>query len=181
MNNFAEIILIEKFRKVTYYSISINNEEALYDKFLEKHKAENKEKLYHILAWIEKLGNKIGAEKFYFRNEAETSDASALPPSGIDKEPVYVDFDEKTGIEVNKPNNLRLYCLRANDSVVFLFNGDIKTTLKAQDCPNVKPHFKLANKLATLLNQAFADKEIKWIEDFTDISVEDDFQLEWDL
>lgn len=92
-----------------------------------------------------------------------------------------MDFDEKTGIEVNKPNNLRLYCLRANESVVFLFNGDIKTTLKAQDCPNVKSHFKLANKLTALLNQAFVENQIEWNEDFTDIGVEDDFRLEWDL
>src|SRR5690606_13994235 len=179
--NFAEIFLIEKFRKVTYYSVAINNEDTLYDQFFEKHDVENKKKLYHILAWIEKLGNKIGAKEFYFRNEAETSDTSALPPSGINKEPAYVDFDEKTGIEVNKPNNLRLYCLRANESVVFLFNGDIKTTLKAQDCPNVKSHFKLANKLTALLNQAFVENQIEWNEDFTDISVEDDFRLELDL
>ena len=140
---------------------------------------ENNEKLYHILAWIEKLGNKVGAQKFYFRNEAETSDASALPPSGIDREPTYVEFNEDTGRERNKPNDLRLYCLRANDSVVFLFNGDIKTTLKAQDCPNVRSHFKLANKLTALLNQAFIHRQIEWNEDFTDINVEDDFRLEW--
>lgn len=62
MNNFAEIFLIEKFRKVTYYSVAINNEDTLYDQFFEKHDVENKKKLYHILAWIEKLGNKIGAK-----------------------------------------------------------------------------------------------------------------------
>lgn len=180
MNNFAEIVFVEKYRKVTYYSVSINNEEALYDQFVEKHSTENKEKLHHILAWIEKLGNKIGADKFYFRNEAETSDASALPPPGIDKEPSYVEFNEDSGAEVKMSNDLRLYCLRANESLVFLFNGDIKTTSKAQDCPNVKPHFKLANKLTALINRAFIEKEIKWNDDYTDITVTDDFRVEWD-
>jgi hypothetical protein len=180
VNNFAEIVLIQKLRKVTYYSVSINNEEALYDQFYEKHIVENNKKLHHILTWIEKLGNKIGANKFYFRHEAETADASALPPLGIDKEPAYIEIDVKTGKKVKKPNNLRLYCLRANESVVFLFNGDIKIMPKAQLFPNVKSHFKLANKLTELLNQAFIEKQIKWNEDYTDIIVDEDFRIEWD-
>ncbi|SDZ98067.1 hypothetical protein SAMN05192529_105136 [Arachidicoccus rhizosphaerae] len=50
MNNFAEIVYIEQFKKVTFYSISINGNPTLFDSFIEKHSVENKEKLYHILA-----------------------------------------------------------------------------------------------------------------------------------
>lgn len=180
MNNFAEIIRVERLGKVVYYSISVNDEEALFDQFLEKHTIENNRKLNHILAWIRKLGNTIGALKFYFRNEAETSDASALPPIGIDREPTYVEFSEESGLDVNTSNNLRLYCFRVNDFVVFLFNGDLKTKQKAQDCPNVRPHFKMANTLTGLLNQAFVDKEICWNDDYTDILFANDYRLEWD-
>ena len=180
MNNFAEIVLIEQHRKVTYYSVAVNDEDALYDQFIDEHTTENRKKLNHILAWLEKIGNKIRAYENYFRNEAETGDARALPPIGKNREPVYLEYSETTESDKNTPNNLRLYCFRASESVVFLFNGDVKTAHKAQDCDNVRPHFKTANLLSNLLEKAFINKEIQWNEDWTDIMVDDDFILEWD-
>ena len=180
MNNFAEIVFVEQYRKVTYYSVAINDEDALYDQFIEKHTAENTNKLNHILAWIEKIGNKIGAYENYFRNEAETGDARALPPRGKDREPVYIEFSVATNNDQNTPNNLRLYCFRASESVVFLFNGDVKTKQYPQDCDNVRGHFKIANILSKLLDQAFIKNDIQWNDDWSDILVDDDFKLEWD-
>lgn len=180
MNNFAEIIWVNTYRKVTYYTVAVNDGIALFDAFVDKHTDENKEKLKHILAWIKVIGDKIGAQEQYFRNEAETADASALPPQGVNKEPVYVEYNEETGTEENKPNNLRLYCLRANEHVVFLFNGDIKTAATPQECENVRLHFKMANKLTELIDEAFQNKEIRWIKDYTEIEVDDDFLLQWD-
>lgn len=178
MNNFAEIVFIEQYKKVTYYSIAINGKNALYDSFVDKHSIENKEKLYHIMAWIKKIGDKSGALDQYFRNEAETADARALPPRGKEKPPTFVEIDEN-GKYGTVANNLRLYCMKANEHVVFLFNGDIKTAEKAQDCPNVKPHFRLANKLAKLLTQSFASGDIRWKDNFSEIEVDEDFLLEW--
>jgi len=180
VNNFAEIIWVNTYRKVTYYTVAVNDGIALFDAFVDKHTDENKEKLKHILAWIKVIGDKIGAQEQYFRNEAETADASALPPQGVNKEPVYVEYNEETGTEENKPNNLRLYCLRANEHVVFLFNGDIKTAATPQECENVRLHFKMANKLTELIDEAFQNKEIRWINDYTEIEVDDDFLLQWD-
>lgn len=176
---FAEIILVQRFNKVTFYTVAINEDNSLFRKFSTKHTVENKDKLYHIMAWIEKIGEKAGAYDQYFRNEAETADTRALPPVGKDKEPTYIEVNQFTNEEENVANDLRLYCMRANESVVFLFNGDIKTAEKAQDCDQVRPHFKLANKLTALLDQAFIQKEINWNSDYNDIIVEDDFILEW--
>ena len=75
-----------------------------------------------------------------------------LPPTGIDREPMLIENGKKSA------NNLRLYCLRAIERLVFLFGGDLKTALKAQDCPNVKPHFILANKLTKAIDEAFKMK-----------------------
>lgn len=180
MNNFAEIIWVQEYRKVTYYSVAINNEDALYDQFLKHHTEKNSEKLNHILAWLETIGDQIGAYENYFRNEAETGDARALPPIGKDREPVYVEYSETTENVENTPNNLRLYCFKANESVVFLFNGDIKTKQYPQDCDNVRPHFKTANLLARLLDEALINRDVRWNDDWTDISVDEDFILEWD-
>jgi hypothetical protein len=180
VNNFAEIVLVERLKKVSFYTVAMNGDISLFRKFFNKHSFENKEKFYHIMAWIEKIGNKVGAYEQYFRNEAETSDARALPPAGIDKEPTYLELNQLTNEEENASNNLRLYCMRVNESVVFLFNGDIKTAEKAQHCEQVRPHFKLANKLTSLLHRAIVEKEIEWNNNFTDIVVEEDFLLEWD-
>lgn len=180
MNNFAEIILVQRFKKVSYYSVEINDDVSLFRKFFKKHSVENKEKLYHIMAWIEKIGDKVGAYETYFRDEANNGDARALPPEGINREPTYVEINPLTNEDKNSSNDLRLYCMRANESVVFLFNGDIKTAETAQLCDNVRTHFELANKLTKLIDLAIIQKEIKWNENCTDIIVEDDFLLEWD-
>lgn len=164
---------------MVYYTLSINNESPLFEQFIEKNSGENKEKLYHIMAWIQQIGDKVGVYNQYFRNEAETADTSAIPPKGKNRKPSYVEINEETGEGQNAANNLRLYSFRANEYVVFLFNGDIKTTQKAQDCPNVKEHFRFANRLTGLLEMAFKNREIQWNEDYTDILVEDEFQLEW--
>ena len=58
MNNFAEIILVQRFKKVSFYSLAINEDISLFRKFFIKHSVENKEKLYHIMSWIEKIGDK---------------------------------------------------------------------------------------------------------------------------
>ena len=74
---------------------------------------------------------------------------------------------------------LRLYTFRVNESVVFLFNGGIKTTKYAQDCPNVGPYFQLANQLTAALQKALEEKEIRWNESFTQIDYDSDFELEY--
>ncbi len=58
MNNFAEIILVERFNKVNYYSISVNQEQDLFYKFVANHERTNKEKLSHIIKWLKVIGDK---------------------------------------------------------------------------------------------------------------------------
>lgn len=124
-----------------------------------------------MLAWIKQIGDKYDAQSHFFRPEAETADTAALPPKGKDRKPQYTEYGRA------KANNLRLYCLRANENVVFLFDGATKTKQKAQECPNVKSHFKLANQLTKAIDQAFREKEIRWIGDASLIEVNDDFKL----
>lgn len=174
MNTFAHIKPIVRYKKVAYYSVCINsNSESLFDEFITKQENKEQEKLNHILEWIKQIGNKYGAQPNLFRPEGETADASALPPKGMEREPHYTECGK------NKANNLRLYCLRANQHVVILFGGDIKTTKYPQDCPNVKPHFKLANRLTKAIDKAFVDKEIIWNDDLTFIDCADDFKLQF--
>ena len=174
MNNIATIKQIASYNKVIYYSICIEDDggDSLFELFLKKHTAENKEKLNHIMKWLQLIGEKYGAQEYYFRNEAESSDTRGLPPSGTDREPTYIEDGE------NVPNNLRLYCFKLNEHVVILYNGDIKTSARAQDCPNVRQHFRLANMLTKLVEEQM-NEGIKWNEDYSDIQIEEEFELNW--
>ncbi len=172
MNTFAHIKPIARYNKVAYYSVCIDgNTTSLFEDFINHHSQHNREKLNHVLAWITIIGDKYGAQHHLFRPEAAIADASALPPKGKDREPSYTELGK------TKANTIRLYCLRANEKVVFLFNGAIKTTHYAQDCPNVKKHFHLANRLTKAIDLAFAEKDIVWNDDSSLINCSSDFKL----
>lgn len=171
MNTFARIKHIGSYDKVSYYSVVMNNETlSLFEKFIATHEKTNKDKLYHVVKWIEVIGTKYGAQAYLFRPEGETADTSALPPA-TNKNPSYIENGMK------KSNLLRLYCLRANEHVVFLFDGDLKTAQKAQDCPNVQKHFKLANQITKALDEAFKLKDINWNETHTDIEFQSNLTI----
>ena len=174
MNNIVQLKKVAKYDKVSYYSVSINAEAtSLFESFIAQHTVINRVKLKHILDWIEVIGLKHGAKTHLFRSEAYGADTSALPPTGKDKEPSYIEEGE---IE---SNNLRLYCFRLNEAVVILYNGDLKTADKAQDCSNVKPHFLLANKITKALENAIKENDIRWNEDCTDIIFDSDLEIEY--
>ena len=172
MNTFAHIKPIARYNKVAYYSVFINESKtSIFEDFIDYHSQHNRKKLDHVLEWIKIIGDKYGAQNHLFRPDASIADASALPPKGKDREPSYTELGK------TKANNIRLYCLRANENVVFLFNGDIKTTRYAQDCQNVKEHFNLANRLTKAIDLAFVEKDIVWNDDFTLINCSSDLKL----
>lgn len=174
MNIFAQIIKLSEFSydKVKYYSIVLNGNELVdentefYD-FLERmeNEIEYEDDLNNLLVWIELIGNKYGAKEKFFRHEGIDSDTSALPPSAR--------IQRINEIEVN---NLRLYCLRVNENVVFLFNGGVKTTFEARDCPNVGKYIKTANRVTKRINELFV-QEIKWKNDYTDIEFDSELEF----
>ena len=73
---------------------------------------------------------------------------------------------------------LRLYCFVANEHVVFLFNGGIKTTQFPYDCPNVGAYFKQANYLTRKIDELFQEKTVEWNRDFTDIIYDPSLTIE---
>jgi tRNA-dihydrouridine synthase len=179
VNTFAKIKHINSFAKVEYYSVCLeeDGEISLYEKFINKHTIQNKTELNHIQSWIKWIGIQYSAKSDYFRNEAETADASALPPENPNWDPTFIEWHKET--KTGKTNMLRLYTFRANDHVVFLFNGDIKTADTAQNCPNVRSHFRLANTLSEVLNNCFKEGNINWNAQQTDIEFEEDLELNW--
>jgi hypothetical protein len=124
--------------------------------------------LSNLLVWIEEIGENYGAIKNrFFRNESVTADVQALPPPR-----------KQMKVHEILVENIRLYCLVLNEHVVFLFNGGIKTTDEAKDCPNVGPYIKQANQLVQKIDELFKTKEISWNEDQTDIDFDKDLEIE---
>lgn len=168
VNNIATIKSFYRFRRISYYTIKIEDEISLFQQFINSHSNDtHREALYFIRAWLSKLGEEIGAEDQYFRFESFRGGASALPPPS--KQFKYLDL--------NINCNLRLYCMRINRKVVILFNGGFKTAQTSQECDNVRPHFLLANKLSNLIDEKIKDKEIRF-DDNDDLIFSKDLTLE---
>jgi len=174
VNIFASIerLIDFQFDIVKYFSIRIEGKEV--NEFIDfLNRMEDiegiEDDLSNLLIWIEEIGENYGAVKNrFFRNESIYADVQALPPPRQQMEIFEIPIE-----------NLRLYCLVANEKVVFLFNGGIKTADKAQDCPKVGQYIKQANHIAVKIDELFKSREIIWNEDQSDILF--DGKLEFEL
>jgi len=173
VNTFATIVRLSDFQyeKVRYYSIRFEENEVneFYD-FLNRMEDldEVTEDLSNLLVWIEQIGEKYGAIKNrFFRNESITADVQALPPG------------RKQMVAFELPvESLRLYCLVLNEHVVFLFNGGVKSTQNAKECPNVGHYIKQANLIVRKIDEHFRLGNITWNYDQTDIQIVKSLEIE---
>lgn len=134
------------FEEVEYFSVRDENlKQSEFERFLDRHMAvsEVETEFADLLAWLEHLGNE-GAEERYFRHEQR---AQALPPN-------------LRYLDITYEKQLRLYCLRLSPRAVFLFCGGIKTTDKAQDCPNVGQHFYNAQQFCKKIEELLRSKDV---------------------
>ena len=173
MNIFVKIERLAGFqyRKVKFFSVRFEeNEVNEFFDFLNRMEDEEDiaDDLSNLLVWIEEIGENYGAIKSrFFRNESITTDVQALPPPQKQMEAIEILVE-----------NIRLYCMVANEHVVFLFNGGIKTTDDAKDCPNVGYYIKQANQLVRKIDELLKTKEISWNEYQTDIEFDEDLEFE---
>ncbi len=167
MNTFVSIERLGEFtfNKVTYYSVRLEDKgNTEFEDFLERHEHNEdiRQELDELFWWLEQLGTHIGARADYFRPERQ---AHALPPP-------------YRKLRKAQHEHLRLYCMRLSDQVVILFNGGVKTAETAQQCPNVKPHFDLANRLAEAIDEAIKDREIEFSAEGDRLEFDDDLEFE---
>ncbi len=164
----AKILAIKNFTfdKVHFYTIKIDEQISEFTDFVSRMRQSelNTHELGELIAFIGEIGAKYGASKNRFRHEA-AADALAVPAVS------HIDIESEEKIHYG----LRLYCIRLSDSIVILLNGDRKITQKAQDCPNCKFHFQLANKISIKITKAIIEKEI--LLDSKNILFDEDFEL----
>lgn len=146
MKAVFEIIEDYSTELVEFYTVRLEDDELTeYEKFYEKDFPDHKEEIQIIDSIIIEIGLR-GAKKYQFKHEGA---ADAIP---------FVS-DE---IKENNQNDwgIRLYCVRVNENVVILLNGDIKTNRDPERCDNVKPHFRLSRRIARGIDNAIAEKDI---------------------
>jgi hypothetical protein len=112
--------------------------------------------------FIDRIGEIYGAQDQYFKREGR---AERLPP------PTYRFIDS----DGEEDFGLRLYCVKLNDELVVLLNGDRKTAQSVRDCARCKPHYDLANKVSDAIY--YATKDDKLEINGRDILTEDNFHL----
>lgn len=172
MNKFVTIEEASSFKKVTYYTVRFEDERYNeFEKFIINNGSDQKihNEYNDLMSLIKRLGNSIGAKERYFsRNEKK---AEALPPDWT-----KLSHGERM-LHVKYQHNLRLYCMRINDELVFLFNGGVKTpgNITAQECNVVRKYFNMANQLAKAVEEAIKEKEI--ILNGMKLEIEEDYEL----
>lgn len=173
MNIFATIEEAIQYKKVTYYTVKFENQDySEFEKFILKHQRDaTVHNEYHdLLSLIQRLGEELGAKQHYFSRKEKK--AEALPPDWKSLS------TRERKLHVTYQHNLRLYCMRISDEIVFLFNGGVKTPgpITAQQCKNVRQFFRMANELAEVIERAIIEKDI--IPSGLTLEFEDDFELE---
>lgn len=128
------------------------------------------EELDEILAWIDGIARSTGALEILFRAERK---ASALPPDNHQRKRLRSRFQ----IQYQEANRLRLYLIRLNERVVILLNGGEKTDRDPEKCPNVRHHFRQAQRIAEALDDAISNGDIRYNPTKTDIIVPPNFEL----
>lgn len=150
MNTFATLEKVSAFRRVTYYTVRIEgSDRTLWEQFLDAHEDVRFEDDLRILrSAMGRMGEHTGALPKFFRFEGERrGDASALP-----SRPRFLE---------GQSTALRLYCLRYSASVVVLFCGAMKTADTPQDCDQVRPHFRQANRIALAIQEAVRSGDLR--------------------
>lgn len=94
--------------------------------------------------------NPTGADLRFFKKEGSADRIKQpTPETYVESAPDPKDY------------GLRLFCYRASDRIVILFNGDRKTRLEVRDCKKCSPYFDSACSIADAITMAVhADKKI---------------------
>lgn len=156
MSKKAKIDWIDASEKVSLYTLIFENENlSEYAKFITKFKDDSKlNEAYLAILTAIKLIMRDGALERFFRPEGKYKDGVVALPT-------------KPG------SNLRLYCLRVSDKILFIGNGGIKETATYQENPELNGYVidlqKFESVLKTALEEGIVKIEENRIEGFDNV------------
>ena len=157
MNSVATIEVFVRYKTVCFYTVkredaSSSEADDLFERM--EQQPEYADQLEQYIAWLEDVGDhEEGALFEYFRDERI---CVALPPKRQ-----YLD----------NAIDLRQYCHWVSPQVVILYNGGIKTTRTAQECPNVSRHFYNAQSWTKKLKEIGIETDGQNITNLDDLII----------
>lgn len=146
-----DIINIDEFsgQKAQIYSIMYEGDDmTLMDHFFEDNGEEHQEDLEEMASKLHVMGNDTGCRaQFFKQNEGAPGD----------------------GVVALRYNQMRLYCLRYDNTCIFIGSGGYKPPdIKAyQEDPYLDSKAQEMKKIAACINKAIAVKDLKVKEDGT--------------
>lgn len=156
-----EVINIEEFsgRQAQIYSIMYEDDDlTLLDHFFEDNEDEHNEDLKEIASKLWVMGNEIGCRAHLFKpNEGAPGD----------------------GVVALRYNRMRLYCLRYDNTCIFIGSGGYKPPeIRAyQEDSFLDSKAQEMKKIAACINKAIKEKDLKVKEDGT-LEISDFIELE---
>jgi hypothetical protein len=136
-----------KLSKTHFYSVKfVDRASSEFRDFYDRMKLKdiNFTELLEIIDWFKDWATYEGALENFFRQERD-ADRLYQP----------MEFTIKDDDRDDNNFGLRWYCYRHNDNIVILFNGNRKTNLDPELCPNVRPYFLEAVEISKSLDEAF--------------------------
>lgn len=164
----AEIIEISTlaYNKTRFYTIKVegrrSSEFSDFNHRMQMQQETVKADWKSLQGFLRLIKEKHGAQSTYFDNDRSTE---KLP---------YCCF-----IEMGKsdPHGIRIYCLRISDTILLVLNGDQRTELHIEDCPNCYTHFEFAKKLDGIFDQAIREGKIRIDVETKTLIKREDFQI----
>lgn len=114
-----QLVKLSRFSgvKTSIYTVVVGNDvETLFDKFLQKHKDSHLNEIRQIIATLDAIGKRVGAQEIFFRRKKEGK-------AGDGVEALYDSPDAK----------LRLYCIRYGSVTLILGDGGEKNVRTWQE------------------------------------------------
>jgi len=151
--------------EATIYSVILNNEdETLFEKFIEENINSFKDEIYFILDRLEVIGNETGAREIFFKLK------EGKPGDGV-----VALYDEPD-------SNLRLYCIKYGTQIIILGGGgqkpkDIRTL---QEDNKLKEENYLLRKISKEITERIKDKRIEFSNFGQELEGELEFEDETD-
>ena len=143
-----QLVKLSRFSgvKTSIYTVVVGNDvETLLDKFLQKHKDSHLNEIRQIIATLDAIGKRVGAQEIFFRRKKEGK-------AGDGVEALYDSPDAK----------LRLYCIRYGSVTLILGDGGEKNVRTWQEDKQLTKSATEMIKISAMITQAIKEKDLYW-------------------
>lgn len=159
-----EIVELEDFsgsESKVYSIIPEEEEETLFDKFVDENSTNHRKELKEILSRIKQIGQTTGARESFFKHEGDNEFVKKYGKY------VWALYDQEE-------SNLRLYCIRFSGIAIILGGGGFKdkSVIKWQDDSKLSEEVRKVMSYAKCILKQLDDGDLYWSKNGIEIELE---------